>query len=203
MENDMGSKGNSKWKGKFTKNQKFGKWTVVDDAVIVDHEAKIKCRCNCGTERYVAVLTLVRGISTRCSNCGNSKEQHSGSNNGNWKGVGQVPGYYLNRRKLDPSTKMEASQLIEQQKFKCALTGLPISFADKSASLDRIDSNKPYVKGNIQWVHKDVNIMKNGYNLDYFIKMCKLIADYNKDLNVSDATNKFIFGSKTGEMIHD
>lgn len=199
----MGKKGKSKWQGKFVKGQIFGDWVVVDDTVIIDHEAKIKCKCSCGTEKYVSVLTLIRGISTRCLSCGNAPERHVGANNGNWKGIGTVPGYYLNRREISSSAKEEAAQLIEQQKFKCALTGLPISFTDKSASLDRIDSNLPYVKGNIQWVHKDVNVMKNGYSLDYFIKMCKLIADYNKNLNVSDATNKFIFGNKTGEIIND
>lgn len=178
-ENDMGCRGTSKWQGKFTTGQVFGEWIVTDDKVIVDHEAKIKCRCSCGTERYVTVLTLVRGISTRCSVCGNSSERHTGANNGNWKGVGVVPGHYLNRREISKSAKEEAAKLIEHQNFKCAMTGLSISFVDKTASLDRIDSNKGYIKGNMQWVHKDVNIMKNAYDLNYFIQICKLIVEEN------------------------
>lgn len=193
----MGYKGTTKWQGKFTLGQRFGDWTVVDESVIVEHEAKVKCKCKCGTERYVAVLTLVRGISKRCANCGNSTEQHSGANNANWKGIGVVPGYYLNRKGLTEATKIFAAGLIEEQNFKCKLTGLPISFTDKTASLDRIDSTKPYKKGNIQWVHKDANIMKNGYNLDYFIKMCKLIAQHNKHTDVTEAQSSFIFGNTT------
>jgi archaellum component FlaC len=74
---------------------------------------------------------------------------------------------------------------LKQNKL-CALSGLPIKFArankrtsETSASLDRIDSTKNYVEGNVQWVHKEVNIMKNVYNQEHFIEMCKLIANNN------------------------
>lgn len=46
-----------------------------------------------------------------------------------------------------------------------------------TASLDRIDSSKGYIKGNIQWVHKDINKMKNNYNQAYFINLCALVVD--------------------------
>ena len=45
-----------------------------------------------------------------------------------------------------------------------------------TASLDRIDSNKGYVEGNVQWVHVDVNYMKLDYDQDYYINICRLIA---------------------------
>jgi hypothetical protein len=46
-----------------------------------------------------------------------------------------------------------------------------------TASIDRIDSSKGYILGNIQWVHKDVNFMKRTYSQEYFVKMCKLITE--------------------------
>jgi hypothetical protein len=65
----------------------------------------------------------------------------------------------------------------------CALSGVPLTFCKhdnrikrkdfQTASLDRIDSSKGYVEGNVQWVHKDVNRMKNIFNQEYFIDMCK------------------------------
>ena len=55
------------------------------------------------------------------------------------------------------------------------LTGLDLN--DKDYSLDRIDSNNGYVEGNVQWVHKDVNMMKKDYNQEYFINICKLITN--------------------------
>jgi hypothetical protein len=49
-----------------------------------------------------------------------------------------------------------------------------------TASLDRIDSSRGYTLDNIQWVHKDLNKMKTNYPNDYFIKMCKYVANNNK-----------------------
>jgi hypothetical protein len=61
----------------------------------------------------------------------------------------------------------------------CALSGVPISF-NETASLDRIDNAKGYVRDNIQIVHKDINYMKYIYSQDYFIKMCNLVASKHK-----------------------
>jgi hypothetical protein len=189
----MGKKGTSKWQGKFIKNQTFGNWTVLDETVIVDSDAKIKCRCLCGTEKYVSVYTLVKGYSTQCLDCGNSLKQDK---NPAWKGVGKVPGKYIKRIPVLEDRKF-AAKLLEEQNFKCALTGMPISFSDNTASLDRIDSSKPYIKGNMQWLHKDVNIMKNAYNINYFINMCRIICERTKDIQIDETiTAGFKFGSR-------
>jgi hypothetical protein len=66
-------------------------------------------------------------------------------------------------------TREEAWAMYLEQGGLCALSGTPIKFSvnlrddrkSQTASLDRIDSSKGYVSGNIQWVHKKVNIMKN------------------------------------------
>lgn len=67
------------------------------------------------------------------------------------------------------------------QERRCALTDIelvmPERFGDaRTASLDRIDSSGSYRIGNVQWVHKDVNRMKNDFDQDYFVKMCRLVA---------------------------
>ena len=72
------------------------------------------------------------------------------------------------------------------QKRKCALTNKILNFGKRSrsvqctASLDRIDSKKGYENGNVQWVHKDINKIKWDYDQDYFIEMCKLVAETHK-----------------------
>jgi hypothetical protein len=70
-------------------------------------------------------------------------------------------------------------------KGKCALTGWDVSldYAKCTASLDRIDSNKPYELENIQWVHTMVNMCKNKYDQDKFIDMCVAIANRVKWTN--------------------
>ena len=57
----------------------------------------------------------------------------------------------------------------------CALSGLRID--KESGSIDRIDSSLGYVEGNIQWVHKDVNKMKNNLSEDRMLELCRAIVE--------------------------
>lgn len=72
-------------------------------------------------------------------------------------------------------------KLYEDQGGVCALSGVPIKWADKgltaTVSIDRIDSSEGYILENVQLVHKDVNFMKQQFDQEYFINMCKAIAD--------------------------
>lgn len=73
-----------------------------------------------------------------------------------------------------------------KQDKKCALTGIPLSFERNekgcSASIDRIDSNIEYHLENIQLVHKDINLMKNHFNEDYFIDMCEKVVNTRRKI---------------------
>jgi hypothetical protein len=76
-----------------------------------------------------------------------------------------------------------AWDLFLKQNKKCVLSGLPIEFKARrkghnTASLDRINSNEGYVDGNVQWVHKDINWMKNTFSQQHFVDMCKKVADH-------------------------
>lgn len=79
--------------------------------------------------------------------------------------------------------------LFMSQDSKCALTGIPLEFGElgdmsrvqhskMTASLDRIDSSIGYVKGNVQWLHKHINVMKHSHDQSYFIKLCNLVSEY-------------------------
>ena len=46
------------------------------------------------------------------------------------------------------------------------------------ASLDRIDSSKPYEKGNVKFVAAPINYMKNSMSEEETIKYCKIIAEF-------------------------
>ena len=46
-----------------------------------------------------------------------------------------------------------------------------------TASLDRINSSMGYIEGNVQWVHKMVNMSKQQYTQEEFINMSKAVAD--------------------------
>ena len=67
---------------------------------------------------------------------------------------------------------------LKQEKL-CALSGVEIGWSEvghiHTASIDRIDSSIGYIKSNIQILHKDVNMMKQQFKQEYFLKMCENI----------------------------
>jgi hypothetical protein len=173
--------------------KKFGKWTVLSRTTHELPSGKpvfmATCRCECGTVRDVVVAHLVRGNSR---SCGCEKSHYlklRGTGNAKFNGYKDISGTIWNHirkgaaiRKIEFTVSIEnAWQLYETQERKCALTRLPIKFdrfcAESTASLDRIDSSKDYTLDNVWWVHKDVNIMKNIYTVEYFVDLCRLVAD--------------------------
>jgi hypothetical protein len=82
-------------------------------------------------------------------------------------------------------TLKELWDLFVKQNRQCALTKLPLRFnstnnkRDGTASLDRIDSNKEYTIDNVQWVHREINYMKQAYSQSHFIELCKLVVENN------------------------
>lgn len=82
--------------------------------------------------------------------------------------------------------------LFDQQNKKCALTGMLLEFAENAkqhqkgfttASLDRKDSNKGYIEGNVWWVHKRINHMKSSDTTLEFIEWCKKVASHSESLD--------------------
>lgn len=92
-------------------------------------------------------------------------------------------------RGLDFSISIDSTyQLFLDQNKKCKLSGVDITLSplhrdqsDSTASLDRIDSSKGYIEGNVQWVHKNVNIMKQAMSDKEFIDWCKKISTHNSN----------------------
>lgn len=173
-------------------NQRYGRLVVERSLGSQDGRTLWLCLCDCGetTELITAQLRTKRGTKS----CGCSKKG-TRAKNIRWKGHEEIPGKYFShiRSECVRGSRILPFEIgIEQiwdlflkQDRKCALTGLDIYFNEKStdertASLDRIDSNKGYIIDNVQWVHKDVNNMKQDYEQDYFLKICKLIAKTNK-----------------------
>ena len=173
---------------------------VLDVPPVYDnkrHCTLLKCRCKCGKELYVNKYTLDNGKSVRCRQC--FGETMVGDNNPNFRGYKNIPGRIITRSKrrakeLGVPWEMDIkflNSLYIKQEGRCAMTGLPISFIDKTASLDRIKSTEGYTDNNVWWVHKDVNIMKNGFELEYFTYICKKVSENLKDIIKE---SKFVYG---------
>jgi hypothetical protein len=120
------------------------------------------------------------------------KRNNKKQNNSQWKGYNEIPYNWFSRyferkgRKKKHSGDINIEQVYElwiKQNKKCALSGVLIGFYDcgtnHTCSIDRIDSLKEYTLDNIQLVHKDVNIMKNKFDNQYFINMCKNINQWH------------------------
>lgn len=171
----------------------YGNLTVVRKAGgSRDGSVLWECQCSCGNKAQVTSRHLNRSGKHVVRSCGcllHRKKESSPS----WSGYKGISGNWWSshvkrssskRADLELSiTKEYAWDLFEKQGRKCALTGLDIIISDdltNTASVDRIDSSLGYIEGNIQWVHKDINYMKRNYSMEYFIEMCKLIAENNK-----------------------
>jgi len=163
-----------------------------------DRSWRCICQCDCGNIADVSTNYLMRGLRKTCGKKGCNFHRQDKSNNGKksvtFTGHEGIHGSKWSmirlgakRRKIKFDIDIKyAWNLYLEQKKKCSLSGRDISFApthsrfnETTASLDRIDSRKGYVKGNVQWVHKDVNKIKWELGQKYFIELCKEIVEFN------------------------
>ena len=95
----------------------------------------------------------------------------------------QVAATVKNKELRMSSSELEAEirRLFDLQENRCALTGIPMLF-DKNAgdparlaSLDRIDSNGHYEKGNLQAVCRFINFWKGAADNDEIIRLLNLV----------------------------
>jgi hypothetical protein len=178
------------------KGQKFAHLTIEG----FQHEDrcwKYLLRCDCGNVSFERSLPkLQKGRRLTCGKVGCEYFHAIKKKNGrSFKFTGHEDIYgsrwslwriSAEKRGLKFSiTPKYAWTIFEQQKRACALSGQPIQFGNAwnkscSASLDRIDSSKGYIRGNIQWLHKDVNIMKRELSDEQFINICQQVVTHRK-----------------------
>lgn len=170
------------------RGKKYNHLTYVGPVLPPDKNHIYKClwKCDCGGEIVTNIYNVINGVRQSC-NCFRSKRKEG---NKQWKGFGEITGarWYVvlcsaKERKLPVEISIQdAWKLFLKQNRKCALTGDLIRFDtswkehDGTASLDRINSDKGYIKGNVQWVHRDINFMKRDYSQERFIEMCKKVV---------------------------
>ena len=125
--------------------------------------------------------SAVRG-NWKCKSCSNKDNNYKGKYNAipyTWFNMKQKGG--LARGYEWSLTIEDIWKLYEDKEGVCALSGVPIGWAEKgltaTASIDRIDSSEGYIIENVQLVHKDINFMKQQFDQDYFVSMCKAVAD--------------------------
>lgn len=167
----------------------YGMLTVLSGATMSRRGIYWKCRCKCGKIRVARASHIVGGHTKSCG-CLISKTVSTRR----WAGHAEISATLWSSVKHNAKTRgLDLTVTIEQawdlfiaQERCCALSGLPLRFcrikkggwSGQTASLDRIDSSKGYVPGNVQWVHKHVNIMKQDMSDETFIGWCMTIAHH-------------------------
>lgn len=169
--------------------QKFDHLTIVSLSDKKNNGKLAKCQCDCGNFHNRNLISLLRTQNSllRINHCGCLRGAEGYR-------FGKIPndaicGWRNGAKSRDIKWDIDLNHLADlfnKQKEKCAITGMDITFGsvfhkiERTASLDRIDSNKHYYIENVQFVHKDINKIKWDSDLDSFIQWCKIIAEFNK-----------------------
>ena len=147
---------------------------------------KVRCK-NCGKEFDKLISSMGK---SKCQCTKKDKPAH------NSKSLNLISSIYFESCKSNAKSRGREFSVSKQdlwdqwvkQEEKCVLSGILLTLRrnyreknEMTASLDRIDSSRGYSKDNIQWIHKDINKMKSNYPEEYFIKICKLITEHNKN----------------------
>lgn len=158
------------------------------------------CECECGN-KVLRDTAELRSCRTKAKSCGCWQREIVTSRSRIL--FGDLHGGYIcqirnaaKRRNLEFSVSGEYLwELYLQQNKRCALTGVLIDFGKPgkkgirkahmggvapTASLDRIDSGKAYVPGNVRWLHKTVNKIRWELSDDELLSWCNLILEHTR-----------------------
>ena len=136
--------------GKYTREEKLGDWVNSQE-----NKNFVKGMAGNRSDQYSPFRTLLKSCKTRTNKSGKPKGDFD----------------------LD---LLYMKQLWEEQKGKCAITKVDLKLENSynknyQASLDRIDSSKGYIKGNVRYISVSVNWLKNNLDdnhLREFIQIC-------------------------------
>lgn len=168
----------------YKSNEQFGHLKLIKKFT-ENKISKMTCECKCGTIKTYNTKDITRKQGVR--SCGCSR----------YENLLDIYNILLKRIKHGAKlrnievciTENDLKELFEKQNGKCAISNEPIKIerntklnrATNTASIDRIDSSQGYIKNNIQFVHKIVNLMKQDYSQNDFIDWCNKISNFQKD----------------------
>jgi hypothetical protein len=185
--------------------QKFERLTVLGPSG-KDKNGKTLyfCYCSCGNYTEIRGADIKNGATRSCGcynihRCAERLRLHmQKAVNARRKFVGDISGEFWSHIVRNAATrdiplqvtKEDAWEQFKKQKGKCAPTGTVLKLnplakfrGQNTASLDRINSSKAYTKMNIQWLHKDVNMMKRHLSNEEFVEICRQVVTHDLSRN--------------------
>lgn len=157
-------------------------WTILDE-ISKNKRKYLVVQCSCGYIGERRKDWVLSERSSKCKSCSakdtakKSFETNSFFNKSHL-GLGLLSRTKFGTYKFGAKRRNIPFEITIQDAWnvwtgKCALSGIALEFNE--ASLDRIDSSVGYIVGNIQWVHIDINYMKQSLPEHVFIKWCSLV----------------------------
>lgn len=184
-------------------NKQYGRFFVLkkSEKIAKAHDKYWVCKCSCGTIKDILGGALKNGTTKSCGclrrDFGTWNRGLKGEKSHVYRGYKGIPRQFYtelksnaNRRKIEFNLTIEYLwNLLEKQNFKCKISGVFIRMPEKYeasfanlASLDRIDSSKGYIEGNVQWVDRRINFMKQRMSDNEFIEVCEEVVKYQKEI---------------------
>lgn len=164
---------------------RYKSWTVINGP----RSSKNQCiewevQCDCGSTRWIQGNELMD--PNRCFACQSCAQKERGYNDKIKNGmIGNLD--KTRYTKLKRSAKNRGYEftvtieylwnLFKCQNQICAITGDYINSIE-DASLDRIDSSKGYIEGNVQWVTKQANVSKHIMSMEELYEFCKKVLKH-------------------------
>jgi len=159
--------------------KKFGRLTVVDFECVKNGNSYWKCLCECGNGHVVSACSLKMGYTTSCG-CSKTYRYAPGES-----GLKFSYGVYKSRAKkykrIFDLTLKEFEEITSENCFYCGIKPNNVSLTKASKDdkrtkyksytyngIDRIDSSKGYVKGNVVPCCKWCNIAKGNKSVEEF-----------------------------------
>jgi len=158
-------------------------WTVVSNPFSKNGKKHVRVRCECGDEgeRRLDHVKNLRTVSCKSCSCKRTAQTYGTPDGLKKTYYGKISGTKLCSIRSGAMRRgiiFDVDPLLLSDMFTgfCELTGWEIDLEDGTASLDRIDSSQGYIANNIQWLHKDINRLKNNYSQKFFIEMCEAVV---------------------------
>lgn len=180
---------------------KYKHWTILDGPVYNNSFAYYKVACDCGFEAYKTPGELLsKDKHFQCEKCAQRERAlNTTLSNGRVGDLTLTEHTRLRRSAEKRGYVFEVSieylwNLFQEQKQICAITGDYIP-SIKEASLDRIDSFKGYIEGNVQWVTYQANVSKHTMTMEQLYEFCRKVLNHaNQQPSISLTTDE---GSET------
>jgi hypothetical protein len=169
---------------------KIKRWTIIDGPRVYNSNVQFKVQCECGSQRWIQPNELLN--PNKCYSC--IKCAHKQPDILFPTQFGRIK-RSAEARNIEFNVSIEYLwELWEKQNGCCAITGDPLDSIRK-ASLDRIDSSKGYIEGNVQWVTYRANVSKHTMTMDELYSFCKKVLNHaNQQPSIGLTTNE---GSET------